>query len=399
MDSFYTPPALADLLTSLFTSKAPSRIVDFAAGDGALLRSAVSRWPDAEIVAMDVDENAIRALSAAIPHAHLRHGDFLLYSEDGTGTGNSKERQDFFDLVLLNPPFSCRGSSSFTARVGEKTIRASRAMAFVARALRYIRDGGELIAIVPSSCLTSERDSELRAALDEHWHIESIGELLQAAFPRCDVTVDVIRATRRKASNRDILLTSTSTLPDISRGRLLMMRGTIPVSKSSASFDGLPFIHSTNLIAGSLTVPTRRISPHGRSLSGTALLLPRVGRPNVDKMVLKTDPGQVVLSDCVVALKTPDRLDESALYGLLRENWPMLRRVYSGSCALYLTMGGLGRLLERFGYVVERVGDLNVPTERQDDHAANHHVTLENWPRRQKRLSLPLSEPIISAGE
>jgi hypothetical protein len=367
VDSIYTPSGLADHLVSLFTGTGPRRIADFAAGDGALLKSAVARWPDAEIVAMDVDECAIRTLSVAIPYAHLLNNDFLLYSDDIEVSGGPGKHGDFFDLILLNPPFSCRGSGQFSVRIGDRTIRTSRAMAFIARAVRHLREDGELIAILPNSCLTSERDAELRTTLDEEWNIEPIGESRESAFPNRSVTVSIVRAKRRKQARDNFPSIEYSDIPRNSLGPVQIMRGTLAVGKAVSLPAGSPFIHSTNLVAGSLAGPMILINHNGRSLSGKSLLLPRVGRPSIDKIVLKTDPGRVVLSDCVVAIKTPDKRDESALQALLKENWPALRKIYSGSCASFLTMDGLTRLLQQFGYTVERLADMG--------HYSNTRIT------------------------
>lgn len=357
MDSFYTPRALADLLVWSCKNLKPKRIVDFAAGDGALLKSALSRWPNADITAMDVDENAIRTLKGSIPGATLLHQDFFLFSEN-CGDIDVHNSDASFDVILLNPPFSCRGNTTITANIDDQTIRGSRALAFVARALPYIREDGELIAILPSSCLTSERDGAMRVALQKKWEIMPIGTSKSYAFPKCSVKIDVIRVTRRSSD----LIASTPVvgIPDISRGRLQIMRGTIPNSNAATVQEGLQFVHSTDLIEGAVAQPTRWTIATSRIVSGTALMLPRVGRPKIQKIVLKSDPTPVVLSDCVVAIKTPDRRNESALYELVHRNWETFSRLWTGSCAPYLTMRGLTHAFEQLGYEVELVIDMAI---------------------------------------
>jgi len=353
MDSFYTPPELATLLVNISEAAAPSRIADFAAGDGALLKSARARWPRADLTAMDVDGVAIAALKNAVPNATLLHDDFFHFS--GGARSESQIAPSSFDLILLNPPFSCRGNTRFTVEIEGRPVAGSRALAFAAKALSYLQHDGELIAILPSSCLTSERDAPLRAALERKWEIKPIGSSKSTAFPRCSVTINVVHIKRR-ANSYPLASRPTTTPSYISRGRLLVMRGTIPDAKGTRIQQGVPFIHSTDLIQGRLAEPTRwSLDLTGRLVAGTAVLLPRVGRPKLAKVVLKAEHAPVVLSDCVMALKTPERSDESDLHDLISRNWDQFRQLWSGSCAPYVTLSKLEYALEGFGYDVSRV--------------------------------------------
>jgi hypothetical protein len=308
---------------------------------------------------MDVDEFAIKTLATGIPGATLRHEDFFHFSSDPNGAEDTKRAVTLFDVILLNPPFSCRGNTTISASVGGKLISGSRALAFVARALAYMHKHGELIAILPSSCLTSERDSLLRTTLLEEWDIEPIGGSRSSAFPRCSVTVDVVRVTRRKSSSVPPPVPAVHA-PVVRRGRLLLMRGTIAAARSSPVRAGFPFVHSTDLVKGEIARPTRWTMEASRMVSGTALLLPRVGRTKVEKIALKRDAAPVVLSDCVMALKTPGMFEESALREVMYEDWQIFSRLYTGSCAPYLTLRSLAAALTTSGYEVELVNNMAV---------------------------------------
>ena len=69
------------------------------------------------------------------------------------------------NLVLLNPPFSCRGGKRVSARVGGLTSECSPGLAFVVNSIDYLTEGGELIAVLPQGSLTSERDAATWALL------------------------------------------------------------------------------------------------------------------------------------------------------------------------------------------------------------------------------------------
>lgn len=351
MDRFYTPPKLADFLVSSCKLSEPKKIADFAAGDGALLKSALARWPNAEFTALDIDNAAIQSISASIPNAILLCHDFFDFS-------NTIHESDFgFDLIILNPPFSCRGGTTIEAKINGHNIKGSRALAFVSRALEYLHKDGELIAILPSSCLTSERDSAMRTALQENWDINLISPSISYPLPRCSVKIDIVRIIRRE--RKDVIIPKLMTRKsDMIKGRLQIMRGTLPDKVGSALRNGLPFVHSTNLSKNQILNVTRWSQPNNRMVYGTALLLPRVGKVRLDKVSIKTDPRPIVLSDCVIAIKAIDSLNESDVFDTIRLNWDNFSQLWTGSCAPYLTISRLSNALERFGYEVERVSSM-----------------------------------------
>lgn len=367
MDRFYTPESLASLLVSVSTLDRPEKIADFAAGDGALLKAALARWPDAKVVGMDVDPSAIAELAKAIPAAELEQNDFFAVSDQAQSVPSSADR--LFDLVLLNPPFSCRGTATFAATLGGEMFKASKALAFVARALPFLNADGELIAILPSSCLTSERDLSLRRALHKHWDFVTIGSSHSDAFRRCSVTVDIVKLTRRSARS---VSSVASDVPrsNISRGRLQLMRGSIANSRGSIEPRGAPFVHSTDLARGRIGPLSRWCANAKKSVAGSALLFPRVGRMRLDKLVHKQDSSTIILSDCVIACKTPDRLDESALLDLLQRDWSNFSRLWAGSCAPYVTMSRLQEAFTLLGYEVEIVENM-VRDPRFDQRAGS----------------------------
>ncbi|SDG91873.1 Methyltransferase small domain-containing protein [Pelagibacterium luteolum] len=167
--------------------KCPDRIADFAAGDGSLLISASKRWPGARLFAMDISSDAIQAIRRKLPHAEVVLQDFF----DSSSIATPK-----FDLVLLNPPFTCRGSKTASTSVNGRTFRSSLALAFVARAVDYLEKDGQILALLPASCLTSEKDARLREYLMEERGMDCISEPVSRAFLGCDVQVQLVELSR-----------------------------------------------------------------------------------------------------------------------------------------------------------------------------------------------------------
>ena len=367
VDSFYTPPELAELAVSACLSANPRRIVDFAAGAGALLISALERWPDAAITAMDLNHIAIGAVAIRIPHATRIHGDFLSLGK-GSSVGGNCDIKGLFDVILLNPPFSSRRNPKCTVNIDGQKVSGSPALTFVTKALAFLDRDGELVAILPSSCLTSERDASLREALAAQWDLETVGNSRSSMFRNCDVTINIVRIRRRISSVR-INLSIPAIPRNVTCGRISMMRGTIGQASSSTFPIGLQLVHTTDLVGGVIGPPKRWTVAKGRTVSGSALLIPRVGRTRFGKIAIKRDPIPVALSDCVIAVKTLDRADESGLRELIHQNWDSFSRVWTGSCAHFLTLKNLAGALRQLGYEVQYVSDMATDPRVQETPA------------------------------
>ncbi len=339
MDAIYTPPELADFLASASSLASPASIADFAAGDGALLKAAAERWPYAKLFGSDIDEAAVRAVSLNILGCDAEQHDFLADTN-----GFAMDRT--FELILLNPPFSCRGNTQHKVDFNGNSYSASKALVFVARAIQFLTDGGEIIAILPASVMLSERDSKLLEALRAWGTVEQIGEEWKAAFRSHAVAITILRVSKVKS-----ILPHGNEKPQLVSLRAYsveMSRGCLSVHNYVAAKSGPSYIHTTDMRDGKLGKLSRKASPIRRKVRGPAVLVPRVGRPSQEKMVLFPD-GEAVLSDCVIALQTipPGREDE--LMQTLNENWESFKQAYGGSCAPYTTLKRVAEALLRLG--------------------------------------------------
>jgi tRNA1(Val) A37 N6-methylase TrmN6 len=150
LDNFYTPPVLARDILTYAPSIDPKRIADFAAGDGALLLEAQRRWPQAELIATDLDRCAIRRLTRKLPQIEKEQCNFI----DERRRLRSKllsRAKGTICLVVMNPPFSCRGGRRHHVQAFGTAIPCSLSMSFVLISAEYLHERGQLIAILPSS--------------------------------------------------------------------------------------------------------------------------------------------------------------------------------------------------------------------------------------------------------
>jgi adenine-specific DNA-methyltransferase len=176
---FFTPPSVAEFMSSMFTDKGPEiHILDAGAGVGSLFTSAVTNFCQREnppkhitVTAYEIDDTLIEHLNGAIYHCkklcnsygidftgRVKHKDFI---ESGVGLLSRKktlfsledEELPAFDYAILNPPYKKLQSSWLEKQMlKEIGIEASNLyIAFLAIAMRLLTSSGELVAITPRS--------------------------------------------------------------------------------------------------------------------------------------------------------------------------------------------------------------------------------------------------------
>ena len=359
MDRIYTPPHLAALMAEASRAR-PGRnedfiVADFAVGSGELLLAAATIWPGATMVATDIDCQAVRNLRKR---------------SDGWRTGvcdftNARSRQSSpvlrslngrTNLVLLNPPFSCRGGKRVSARVGGITSECSPGLAFVVNSIDYLTEGGELIAVLPQGSLTSERDAGTWGLLRTMGDTEVLKNNGFGTFACAAVRTAVIRFQKRhsreKAEASPVLNTCSASrqncLPPVH-----IVRGTTQmneIQRGEGCTDSIAFIHSTHLQDFTVSSHDRVCGRLGRCAVGPMVLLPRVGQPKRSKVAKYPDPDVFMLSDCVIALMCHNAESAELLWKDLQCNWSLLEQEYVGSGARYITNRRLSDLLTRLGY-------------------------------------------------
>jgi len=108
-------------------------------------------------------------------------------------------------------------------------------------------------------------------------------------------------------------------------------------------------VHSTDLKANVVHLSGRRGHGEFRCISGSAVLVPRVGRITPDKVALMNTTIPVMISDCVIALKTTSVAVATAVQERIQGNFEQLEREYVGTGAPFITISRLQRALNRLG--------------------------------------------------
>lgn len=357
-DGFYTPTALASDLIRLSRQSNPKRIADFAVGGGSLLLAARQTWPDAQFYGIDLNPDAILEARKVLPSLEAYTSDYL--SDEVLEL--TSELFHEIDLIVLNPPFTCRGSSFETTLFQASEVKSSKAMAFILRACRYLRISGEILAIVPRSCLFSQKDREARKAIAASHIIEDLGTYQSPGFSKASVSVHLVRVTRRSESTP--LPISPPASVEIIRPNqhysLVFMRGSHPVADGVTKAKGPSLVHTTDLFNFEIAISRRRAVHHNKLVSGKVLMFPRVARPSIDKVAIGSFIQPVVPSDCIICVKTVPLGHEEHLHTQILLFWDALKEAYSGTCASYLTMESFKIFAAKLGFEAELTSDCRI---------------------------------------
>lgn len=368
LDQFFTPAdACAAAYRSYRSNQGSLRIGDFACGNGSLLDQAP--FINKHVYGVDVDPQVINHVRASHPDWNLCVGDFL--DPDPNLSEFLSLLTGTLDLVVLNPPYSCRGSRTFATPYLEDNLRCSKAMAFLLRSVPLLRLSGSLMAILPKSSLRSDKDAPAIEAISRDWSIEVQQEFSRNTFSGCFPQAVCISMRRRKASERATPASTTvsrSTAPS-----LRIVRGCIPIHDTSSS--GLyKVLHTTDLRRMQpMSVIDRFANRPGRMVSGTVIILPRVGAPDLRKVRLLDIDQPITLSDCLLALVPEAPSQAPSLVEAIVRNWERLEAQYASTCAPYITLSQVDNFVRQIGWNA-------VPAFPEAIGSAHSESALRSWP-------------------
>lgn len=334
-DAYYTPDGLATRLLS-FVVDEPMTTVDFCVGDGGLLKATEQRFGDIACYGIDISEEVIDGLAIRQPSWRLGRCDF----RDSAALAKIPFLQGAsFDLIVLNPPFTCRGSSIEKVMIDEEEYHVSTAMSFLVGALPFLSETGAIYAILPVGCVYSQKDRKCWEYLKREYNACVLSEVQKAYFNKKCTPNIVLVYLGRNPYPREIEHTAQAEaqtmveLQGISRGRL----GVYEMKQVKVGKKRLPYIHTTNMRNGELVEVGYTKEGIKESVKGNGVLIPRVCNPNKEKIVVY-DGREAILSDCVVLLHTRTKKEAVQLKRHILKNWDEFKKIYVGTGARYVTM-------------------------------------------------------------
>ena len=346
---------LVEAMLEAVRAGCPTYVADFAAGDGRLLKAAQGLWPQCQVIATDINEESISLLHCTEPTWKVGQCDFV-ETKSRNGCDVLKNVLGKVSLVLLNPPFSLRGGQRWTVTIGEAEVQCSIALAFVIACLPYLAPDGQIVAILPIGSICSERDKFAWEKLREVCLIKEIQKNSHNAFGGCSANTVIMRLILRTEPQHEACLEAPVIRPNFSFPEkgvpITLFRGKVPKCEADKEkpCTPLPYIHSTSLQATGIDIRESKVDSKHTSIKGPAVLLSRVGTPNVSKIQIYNSRCPIVLSDCVIALLCKSLQDAELVQATLLEQWEFLKSYYSGTGAVHITLHSLTQVLNQLGF-------------------------------------------------
>ena len=348
MDAHYTPRDLATRMVASAADIRPSVIADLCAGRGDLLLQAEEVWPNAEYAAVDIDQSATRHLRRLRPQWSVGCCD-LTNPNSRSRSSVLQRMKNRISLLLLNPPFSCRGGRRYSTTLPNRTIYSSVAMTFLITSLYYLHHLGSAVVVLPYGSLYSQKDQSAWTYIKRHFNVTVVNSPKRSTFPNTSANVAVVKLSPIGANTKSI---STPPRPDstpIERRSIKMIRGSQPVHRTRGRSSGPVLIHSTELRDALVYANGRRGFSTHRTIIGPAVLLPRVGRITKGKIAISCSDFPIVLSDCVIGIITKSLNDAKDIRRRLVDSFQVIKAQYVGTGAPFVTIERLTDALSLLG--------------------------------------------------
>ena len=359
---YYTSPIVSRSLIERIDVATPELLLELGSGSGSLCTAAATRWRDAKLVTVDVDQNALRApdggkLESARRHSHFVHDvlDSALSDKIGLALGT-------VDVAVCNPPYiRPRWRSDFGKILEDAGLSGALAsihdagadLLFLAQNLRLLRKHGKLGLILPDGLITADRFSGVRETLLRQHRVEQVVQLQRGVFKGTEAQTYLVVLSKNAGETNQVVLRHMGVdgqlsapieiLQDAAVKRLdfnFHARAVAPQSKVEGEMQMTVRQVLTEVVRGTICssailnfptpvfhlgdfskpsgehavriVPKRfalgkqiaqKMSKNARLALPGDILLARVGRSLEERLALVVH-GPCIISDCIFALRT-----------------------------------------------------------------------------------------------
>lgn len=334
IDSYYTPVPTADKLAAFVTEKNINTAVDFCVGDGALLKAVEKKMQGVKFFGTDISRDVIEKNSVENPTWTLGVCDFR---DDESIQKLPFLKDASFDLIMFNPPFSCKGGLIEHVSIDERNFKVSTAMMFIMKAIKYLSSTGSMYAILPISCVYSQKDKIAWQYLQNTYNACVLEEPKRVCFGNnCSPNIVLVYLGNHKKATYSTVFSSDFSMFSVNS----IVRGCTRMQKPaySSSKKAVRLIHTTNIQEGRL-VHLKRIMPGFQQIiGGFGVVIPRVCNPSPKKVALLDGRYDYILSDCVIAIRTSTKESAVQIKSHIINNWPSFKGIYKGTGAQYTTL-------------------------------------------------------------
>lgn len=189
---YFTAEIFSSSLVSAIDINDVTDILDLGIGDGALSYASLSRWPQANITAFDIDENICEKYTNKV-QIRVTKEDVL---SDSFGDNIIKR----YDLAICNPPFSRVKKREYFDYLFEKAnlleckqIKQLTAdLLFLTLNLLFIKADGCCAIILPDGPLTRIDYKPFREALLKNYRVSKVVELPEKSFKGTEARTHIL---------------------------------------------------------------------------------------------------------------------------------------------------------------------------------------------------------------
>ncbi len=374
-----TPERIATLLCDQIPGDIDTAI-DFAVGDGALLKALRSRWENISLYGVDCDRDRVKS-------ARNESGDFHI----SLGDGLTKQlnfpciEKAVRPLFAGNPPFISMVANEVDIRlqkdafpdVKSKQGLRRKEFSFLARSLLEAKKHGGIVAmIMPSAISSGIPYAAYRASLQKNFRVLKVIEIIDGGFRETEATTAlIIIDTACGLSDGNIQISQfftnenrlhhvydgpvapeqrwdarywsamslhTSKLPTLGELGVDIARG--KKSKAAALRDKQKVLHTTDLcrLSGhSIRLPDHLLVNSADCLETIVevgdILLPRTGT-RVRWEPIEVTRGKAVISDHVLRIRAPRKYRDAIKASFRHQDFSRwLSSISKGVCATVIT--------------------------------------------------------------
>lgn len=353
---------MAQALCEPFDLVAGTRVFDPTMGEGALLLAAEQGavGDSVDLMGCDLDPITVKGVRKSHPEWQVGRADIYSKASRVSSPIWRAARQGV-DVVVLNPPFSYRGKQRRAFSLLGSSYRATPAVAALAIVLDEVKIAQGVGLVLPEGSFRGEINEEAWQGIHANFDVDLVQKLPRGSFRNAKASSILLTIRRRDKSLRTVSPEQTR-LAGITYSRACrcvdVIRGRIHNSRLwEHPNTGARFVHTSNLLNGRISRVERFQSPK-LATRGPMVLLPRVGRFYPGKVVL-VESEELVLSDCVIALRVKEPSNLPALRSTLLHPATGLSRQYSGTGAPYVTVRDVMALLESAGLNPRHITNLD----------------------------------------
>jgi len=367
---YYTSDILSSILIDHIDIVNPKTIVDFGAGEGALLYSAIKKWENSSFIAIDINTNGCKQLKKKFPSINVYNQDVLQYE-----LLDNISLKEEVDIAICNPPYINSKIEEFhkdilkSADLEEliKLKNISADILFLAQNLRVLKTGGELGIILPDTLLTSHNYKLFREILLKKHQIKKIFQLPEKGFLKTEAQTYILILKKGLKSNKEIpiynvfsngqisnpiyintnnliermdytyfqwkqqnlnkqYLTLKDINADIKRGSL---------NNTYCKQNNINIFHTSHFDIKKKTINFKNSQVIANKLTAKTgdILLARVGKRNIGKVV-KVTGGINLVSDCILKITVEKKYQKAVFNSLNSKSGQSWLKAHShGVCA------------------------------------------------------------------